>query len=89
MTLGERLRDLRVNGPAGYRTLRQVAAAMGVSPAKWSGIETDRERPSLNVLSMAAPYLQGSLGELLRLRDEWQEAPAPDLGRSICHKVWT
>jgi len=85
MTLGERLRDLRINGPAGYRTLRDTARAVGVGFVTWSHFEFDRERPEPGHLSRIAALFDADLGELLRLREEWVEAPPPDLSKSICN----
>lgn len=85
MTLGERLRDLRVNGPNGYCALRPAAVAVGCSFVEWSHFENDRERPSPDLLARVAARFGGDLGELLRLLDEWQEAPPLDLSRSICN----
>lgn len=89
MTLGERLRDLRVNSLMGYLPLRQMAKEAGCSFVEWSHFENDRERPSVEFLTRLAPLVHADLDELLRLRDEWQEAPPPDLSRNICHKQWT
>lgn len=85
MTLGERLRDLRVNGATGYHKHRETARAVGVDFVTWSHFEFDRERPSEDVLARAAALFGADLGELLRLRDEWTEAPPIDVSRSICN----
>lgn len=85
MTLGERLRDLRVNGPNGYHNQRVAARGVGVPFVTWSHYEFHRERPEPDVLERVATFLGGDLDELLRLRDEWTEAPPIDLSRSICN----
>lgn len=87
MTLGERLRDLRINGDP-YRRMREIAAAVGADFPRWSRIEAGREQPTVDELARAAALLNGDLGELLRLHAEWEPAPPPDLSRNICRKVW-
>jgi transcriptional regulator with XRE-family HTH domain len=85
VTLGERLRELRVSGPGGYRPLRQMAKEAGCSFVEWSHFENNRERPTPEFVVAVAMMLGANPGELLRLLDEWQEAPPPDLSRSICN----
>jgi transcriptional regulator with XRE-family HTH domain len=85
VTLGQRLRQLRISGEHGYRSHRYIARAVGVDFVTWSHFEFDREQPELDVLARAADVLGADLAELLRLRDEWTEAPPSDLSRSICN----
>jgi transcriptional regulator with XRE-family HTH domain len=85
MTLGERLRELRVRGPNGYCALRPAAVAVGCLFVEWSHFENDREKPSPEMLARIAACFGGDIDELLRLREEWQEAPPTDLSRSICN----
>lgn len=87
MTLGERLRDLRING-APYRRMREVASVVGSDFPRWSRIEADYEQPTVDEVARAAALLNGDLGELLRLHAEWEAAPPPDPSRNICRKVW-
>lgn len=89
MTLGERLRDLRRNHPDGYIKQRDMAGRVGVSWPQWSHFEANRERPDRDLLARRiCPILGGDLGELLRLWEEWTEAPPLDMSGNICQKRW-
>lgn len=83
MTLGQTLRDMRVNGGQ-YRRQREVAAEVGVPHPQWSQIEADRLKPSPEVLARAAVVLGGDPDELAYLLDAWIEAPPIDTTASIC-----
>ena len=82
MTLGQRFRELRINGA--YMKQRELASALGLSPTEWSHIEFNRAKPTVDIVRAAARLLGGSEAELLRLLDEWVEAPPLDLSKSIC-----
>ena len=62
-----------------------AARAVGVDFVTWSHFEHHRERPDADVLARVAALFGGDLGELLRLREDWTEAPPIDLSRSICN----
>lgn len=86
MTLGQRLRELRINHDP-YLRLRDVARSAGVDFTRWSRIENDREQPERELVVRLAPMLGADLGELLRLWEEWTEAPPPDLTNAfICRR---
>jgi transcriptional regulator with XRE-family HTH domain len=84
MTLGSRLRDLRVADP--YVRPREMAAAVGVPFPEWSQIEADRVKPSPELVWKAAIVLgaEAEYGDPICLLDAWVEAPPIDLSRSIC-----
>ena len=83
MTLGERLRDLRVNGKP-YRKLREAAADASIHHVRLSKFENDRERPTASELSALATTYAADFNELAHLWDEWSPAPPPDFTTSIC-----
>lgn len=83
MTLGQRLRELRLaHDPP--RRQRDVAYTICWDLQAWSRIEAGYERPPWGVIQAAGEYLGGDIMELLRLWQEWTPAPLPDLSKSIC-----
>lgn len=65
MTLGERLRELRLGARIG---LRDVARRTDISPTYLSRIETsDEKTPSEEVIERLADYLGADRDELMRL----------------------
>lgn len=83
MTLGERLRDLRVNGGL-YRTQREAASLLGITHVELSHFEADRERPTVLFLGHAAALYRADLAELTRLREIWCPVLPPDYTSGPC-----
>lgn len=83
VTLGSCLRELRVSDP--YLKLRELAKLIGIHPATLSHYESDREKPSPEMVRKLADALGADADALLPLLDSWQEAPPLDLSQSICN----
>lgn len=81
-TLGSRLRELRVADP--YLTLRQAAALLHSRPEWLSKVECDRLKPTPSALVDIARAYGADPADLILLWNRWQEAPPPDLTKSIC-----
>lgn len=77
-TLGSYIRRAR---SAKRVTLRQLAAAVGVTPSYLSDIENDRRAPSEDVLQRIAGQLELDLDELLALRGRLDQATEEYLRR--------
>jgi len=86
VTLGERLRELRIAEPlhaaAGDGCCRRRTAR--VPPAEWSHIEAGRVKPTPELVWTAALAL-GAEAEYGELICEWVEAPQIDYSKSICN----
>lgn len=82
MTLGERLRRLRINDP--YLRLRDAAALAHVDHVRLSTFENDRERPTPWELADLTHAYNADDAELLDLWRGWTRAEPPDFTRSIC-----
>lgn len=83
MTLGERLRELRIAEP--YLRLREAAALMGSDPRWLSDVENDRLKPTPGALADLAKTYNVPMAALMPLWQRWRPAPPPDLSRSICN----
>lgn len=77
-TLGSYIRRAR---SAKRVTLRQLAAAVGVTPSYISDIENDRRAPSEDLLQRIAEHLELDLDELLALRGRLDQATEEYLRR--------
>jgi transcriptional regulator with XRE-family HTH domain len=66
LQIGPRLRDARVSQG---KSLRSVAAAVGVSASLVSQVENSKTLPSVTTLFALAKHLQLSLDELARTAD--------------------
>ena len=82
MTLGERLRELRIADP--YLTLREAAALVGADPRWLSDVEVNRLKPTPDALADLAKTYGADVATLVPLWNQWRPAPPADLSGSIC-----
>lgn len=87
MTLGERIRELRLEAP--YIRQSDLAKRVGLSWPELSKIEADRIETDTLTVTKIAVALGANPNELLDLLSEWEPAPPLDLdgpGVIVCRR---
>jgi transcriptional regulator with XRE-family HTH domain len=82
MTLGERLRELRIAEP--YLTIREAAKLLRSHPRWLSDVECNRTKPSADALNDFATVYGGDARELAGLWLEWRPASPTGMSKVIC-----